>query len=304
MKKYYLILQMILAALLCSTPAFSQIQDKASEEDLISMDNPRKVRLMTIDSAGKAFLGEEVAENLTKVRKIEAFKLEHFLAEEAQAVSILQGFTILDTAEITTDQQGAIASILTSPEAYIQDKNIKNLCLFTPDMAFALMAKEQTVFALVSLNCKMTRFYFPSEDREDFNYITFNIREDFQGFDDIYNDIFGQKTLKVKAKNSLFEARSNDDLLVKKQAKPIYYTVEKGEGWSHVAQYATEKLGKKVTQNEVVKLNYAEFNNTDPMPMLHVGDKVIVGYFFTDNGKRETDNGQRSTGNGGGRTGN
>ena len=165
-----------------------------TDQQYKSMDNPRMVRLLEMDSTAEAFFGETLSDRIANTRNIEVFKLSQFLPDTEKSIDVLEEFRILDTAAVGISEQQTIAKLLTGTEAYIQDKSIKNLCLFLPNLGLKLDVDEQPVNALISLKCKMVRFYYEM-DESPVNYVELNIKQNFEGFDHFYKEVFPPKKI-------------------------------------------------------------------------------------------------------------
>lgn len=249
----------------------NQSNNSKAEDSLISLDNPKKVTSMiNIDSTGLLLFGEDLSENLNKTKNLKVFKLSHYLSGQSDSTEILEGFTILDTKDIKVEKQKQIAKLLTSTTPYILDKNIKNLCLFMPDMGMELSFDDQKINALVSLECKMVRFYFQDEKSGN-RFIELNSKQSFNGFDLVFDDIFNStptiESLDTDNTKSINLASSNNN------ANVLLYQVKPGQGLSHVAKYASIKFDRKISINEICSLN-----KFDKKVILKKGQKVIVGY--------------------------
>ena len=242
-----------------------------SDSEYMPMDNPRMVRLLEMDSLSEVYFGEDLADLLQNTQRIEAFKLSKFLPDSEEADGLLEGFRVLDTALLSKDSQREIATMLTNTEPYIADKNIKNLCLFLPNFGLSMLLEDAQVNALVSLKCKMVRFYF-EQDAQPVNYQEFNIKGNYEGFDSFYAATFPKA--KPKALSLFTKSTPKPAPVVK--GKPLYYNVKKGEGWSHVARNASKLYGQEISMTDIFEINKEKA--LSKTVMLRPGDKILVGY--------------------------
>ncbi len=243
---------------------------KAPTDTQISMDAPRKINRTTlVDSTDTALFGETLGELLKGTRSIQAMKLSPFLSPDPGSVESMEDFPILDTQTLEQKQQQAIADLLNSERPYLEDRSMKNLCIFQPDMAFVLQTDEHPINALVSLDCRMVRFYFQATGEEE-RYIELSTKRAFDDFKELYADLFS--TSNAQANKGMGKARSmktkNSD-----SQHALTYIVKKGQGYSHVAKAASVLYDRKVTVKEILQLNQLKADH-----ILHTGDEVIVGY--------------------------
>lgn len=254
-----------LIALMMVSAAISQ-----ETQEYTSMDNPRLVRIVKMDSVAQLFFGAPLTDQLKGTRKIEAYKLSHYLNGPSDQKVSLENFEVLDTAVLSRAQQSQIADLLTQPESYIEDPNIKNLCLFLPDLGLKFALKDQEVNALVSLDCKMVRFYYDRPE-EPVNFLELNIKGNFNGFDDFFEAIFPSTIAQGGKSGSLFASKDETP------KEPIYYKVKKGEGWWQIAESASKAYGKKITMQDIWAVNNLS-KQTARQQVLKVGQKILVGY--------------------------
>ncbi|MEL6867703.1 MAG: hypothetical protein AAFP19_24980 [Bacteroidota bacterium] len=251
----------------------AQAQQKGKQaDDQISMDNPRKVnRTVQIDSADVLLFGETLSKQLQQTTQLQAFKLSNYLAEDPDSVDHMEGFTILETREITLDQQQSIAELLTSETPYMEDRSMKNLCLFLPDMAFVFGTEERPIKALISLDCKMVRFYFETENENRFVELNTKIR--YKAFEEIYDDLFPEKKKSLAKNWNQYTKKEPTIQSMSNKGQALIYKVKPNEGLSHVAVNASKQYDQEITIKKV-----CELNDFDMKVVLQKGQEVIVGY--------------------------
>ena len=269
--KFDFILLMFLALCISERSLAQQSQPETTDrgDQLISMDNPKKVARTTIqvDSDAADMFGETLGKYLKTARQVEAYKLSNFQSEETGEKDLMEGFAILDTRTISLERQQAISDLFISEEPYMEDKNMKNLCMFLPDMAFVFETEEQPVKALVSLDCKMVRFYFQKEVNDN-RFIELNTKLSYQAFDQLYEELFGS-TLKMSQTNAVPETQ------VKRcstEENELVYKVKEGQGLSHVAKEASKQFDQKIKVKDICALN-----GIDRKTIIHTGQELIVG---------------------------
>lgn len=263
---------MKIAGITLFTLLFASIGLAQSDSGYMPMDNPRMVRLLEMDSLSEVYFGEDLADLLQNTRRIEAFKLSKFLPDSEEGADLLEGFRVLDTVLLSQDAQREIASMLTNTEPYIVDKNIKNLCLFLPNYGLSMLLDDTQVNALVSLKCKMVRFYF-EQDEQPVHYQEFNIKGNYEGFDAFYAATFPKAKPKALP---LFTKSTPKPATVAIKGKPLYYKVKKGEGWSHVARNASKLYRQEISMTDIFEINKEK--SLSKTVMLRPGDKILVGY--------------------------
>ena len=250
---------------------------------VVSMDLPKKIvrsSLIELDSSSRFYLGETLSEHLEKITDVRIYEVRRYLATEADSLNTLEGFPILDTIEIDQSQKEKWVSLLTDDQSYIEDKNIKNLCLFLPAVGMELAIDGQPIRVLVSLDCKMVRFY-TNETGVDNEYTEFNIGYSFDGFGELYSDCIAEMQAKRKrmAKKSASFKKTEKTEKAMAGRKQLFYKVKTGEGWSHVAKNASKMYQQEITMDRIFEIN--SINRKKAIAgkiILQPGQEVLVGY--------------------------
>ena len=270
----------LLLTLLCSGLCLAQ-----EDPEYKPMDNPRIAPMLEMDSVSEAYFGETLSERLQQTRQIEAYRLSRFLPRDTSNMELLEGFRVLDTATLSLSEQQEIGAMLTRIEPYMADKSMKNLCLFLPNFGLRMEMDGRPVNTLVSLKCKMVRFYFEDASTNP-GFLEFNIKGNYEAFDQLYAELFPPPVAQQQ-QLSLFTSPAKDkdkdkDLTVKgasTKGKALYYVVKEGEGWSHVAKNASRQYGKEITMTDLFRINNINTEKAlDKQVMLRPGDSVLVGY--------------------------
>ncbi len=237
---------------------------------MISMDPPQKMeRSSLIDSADSALFGETLGELLKNTQELQVFKLSNFLTSQPDSVAHINAFPILDQQKIGASLQRNIADLLNSERPYLEDRSMKNLCIFQPDMAFVFLTNEKPINVLISLDCRMVRYYFQPEGEEE-RFIELSTKRAFKDFVELYANFFPEK--KSKPKKGFADARKMSNNKTSGQYE-LTYQVRSGQGFSQVAKQASKQYNRKITIDDILHYNQMSKNHT-----LHIGDKLIVGY--------------------------
>jgi len=229
-----------------------------------SMDNPAVPTKNKVGKRIATFLKKEQVKLLKRPDKVMALKVKSFKSDKKDLSKLIEGYEILQKKTLTKLQHQKIRRLLGSDSTYLPD-SLAKLCLFLPEFGIRLTDKKDTTNVLISLKCDLIRFYHQGK------YKMLNCdpaRDELRAF---YQEIFKEST--------------TTSMSQKMSSKPIYYTVEAGDGWFVVSRKALkvykrnasmknikQMLTKIYKWNDIKQVNAQEFPHIDP------GDKIIVGY--------------------------
>ncbi|MCI5082999.1 MAG: hypothetical protein MRY78_14970 [Saprospiraceae bacterium] len=279
MKKYVLIL---LSAWLL-LPLLSRAQDIQPKgvqagARLLPMDNPKRKAQPEPDRPAQfkiaeeatAVYGNELRTQLNNTSVIRAYKVEQFISEEAD-VALLEGFKILQVEEISPTQYQRFSDVLGQPTTFLQNEELLKQCYFLPAMGIHFVNAEDTVTALISLECDMVRFYYQDENGEPV-FQTLNSDPGHDLLQSMYSEIF-------PAIAALDPKPTTETMGMQLVQNPIHYKVAAGDGWIRIAEKASQQLGEKVAVKDICKWNniaFAKAMSNQVYPLK--GETVIIGF--------------------------
>lgn len=249
-----------------------KVKKAVPKPDLPKQKAKKKVTNKTKTSPKiKTVLGEQPTELIAKANIVNVYEVESFVSEEPLDEK-LEGFKVLQTAILDKNQAKWIKEMILSEDTYFFSEK-KKQCLFLPKMGLQFVHEGDTSNILISFKCDFARFYEgrnPTTLHSDYGHE--NLMEFFKTVFpiDIDNDFTAQPILLKSNKKQLVKA---------KQTKPIFYTVQLGDGWLVVAQKATNTLHTKVSVNDLCK-----WNKVNPKAVqtnkrfLKRGETIIVGF--------------------------
>jgi hypothetical protein len=243
---------------------------KAAKEDL-----PKRKDNTTViqpDATLKNLLGEQPTELIANAQIVRAYEVETFLSDNAED-EILEGFKVLQTEELSKIQADRIKQIVLSEKTYFLTED-KKQCLFLPKLGLQFIHNGDTANVLVSFKCDFARFCYGSATTLNSDYG----HEDFMAF---FRDVFPidmASTLSAQPITLVHHQMATN------LEKPIYYTVELGDGWIIVAQKATNTLKEKVTVDDLCRWNNIPVDQVRANQyFLMKGKTIIVGFIAMDN---------------------
>lgn len=234
---------------------------KAKQEPKITTTTP-EITTPTVSPTLKNTLGEQLTSLIARAKVIKMYEVESFVNEDPIAAT-LDGFRILQTATLTNAQFIEAKRLISSETTYYITEDVKQ-CLFLPKMGLQFIDGKDTANILVSFKCDLARF------RQQGNRITLN--SDY-GHDELiafFNSVFTTQPY----------AYQDMSMAVKiPTAKPIYYTVQFGEGWFLVAQKASNTYHTKISVNDLCRWNKVDKNEAlTNQRYLRNGETIIVGF--------------------------
>ena len=277
--KYCIILLMLIVPIF----AIGQLKSNTSKPDTSSkpkaMDLPkRKAKKVDLpkrkettnvkpDATLQTVLGEQPTELIAKAQIVRAYEVETFLSDNRMD-EVLEGFKVLQMEELSKLQTKRIKEIVLSEKTYFLTEK-KKQCLFLPKLGLQFIHNGDTANVLISFKCDFARFYHNSQ-------MTLNSDYGHEDFMEFFHDIFPIDMSSTFASQPVKLASNSLDTNIE---KPIYYTVELGDGWIVVAQKATNTLNEKVTVDDLCKWNDFPTDKVKANKyFLMKGKTIIVGF--------------------------
>ena len=271
---------MLIAPLL----AVGQLKSNTSKPDTSSkpkaMDLPkRKAKTVDLpkrkdnttnvkpDATLQKMLGEQPTELIAKAQIVRAYEVETFLSDNSMD-EVLEGFKVLQMEELSKLQTKRIKEIVLSEKTYFLTEK-KKQCLFLPKLGLQFIHNGDTANVLISFKCDFARFYHNSQ-------MTLNSDYGHENFMEFFHDVF---PIGLSSTFSSQPVKLAGNSLATNIEKPIYYTVEIGDGWIVVAQKATNTLNEKVTVDDLCKWNDFPTDRVKANKyFLMKGKTIIVGF--------------------------
>ncbi|MCH2081901.1 MAG: LysM peptidoglycan-binding domain-containing protein [Saprospiraceae bacterium] len=244
---------------------------------LLPMDNPKRKAKpqptleVDIQQQAEEVFGNELREQLEATTTIKVYKVEQFVSEETN-VELLEGFKVLQVEEISGEQYERYHDLLNQPATFLQKEELFKQCYFLPAMGIHFVNAEDTVTALISLECDMVRFYYQDESGENV-FRTVNSDPGHNQLQDMYTEVFPAVAALQPTKEAI------EPLAMQLVEEPVYYKVKSGEGWIKIAKRASKKMDQKTTVKDICKWNniaYDRAMKNEVYPLK--GETVIIGF--------------------------
>ena len=134
------------------------------------------------DSLAIPFLNDAQQSLIRETPQITAFQVDDFKAVEG-TTNLLEEFKILNQVSLDASQSSYLKETFLNQSNYLLTHKIKQ-CFFLPQMGFQLTSDAGTMNVLISLECRMIRFY----QNGAFDLYYFN--DNMSSLSDFYDGLF------------------------------------------------------------------------------------------------------------------
>lgn len=256
---------MLIVPMLSSAQLQSNTSKKDTTSDPKAMDLPKRKNSVTKikpDATVKSELGEQPTELIAKAKVVRAYEVETFLSDNPMD-EVLEGFKVVQMEELTKKQSAYIKEVILSDETYFFTED-KKQCLFLPKLGLQFIDGNDTANVLISFKCDFARFYHNES-------ITLHSDYGHENLKAFFHDVF---PLDLSP-----DYRAQTVALATNIEKPVYYTVQLGDGWVALAQKATNTLNEQVTVDDLCKWNDLPTDLVKANKyFLMKGKTIIVGF--------------------------
>ncbi|MFK7947338.1 MAG: hypothetical protein AB8G11_07110 [Saprospiraceae bacterium] len=204
------------------------------------------------------FWGNDLTALLRQAKKVNVFHVESLKTDDVKIPHIEQ-FSILNQATLDSLEATQFRELITDTSTYYL-KEVSKQCLFMPRMVVQLIAKNDTINALISMKCDLIRFYYSDTS------VTLNCDDGRIAILDYFSKAFP---------NVIFAQPEAEITFAAKSPKPIYHTVEAGESWFKIKKIAQEKVNKEITINDLYTWNNIPKAKRNK---LKIGERVVIGF--------------------------